>query len=137
MCCDNEGYYCYMFSPKITFVERKKMDQISFFHVNVLRSEVYFPSLMFSLHYQKRCLLLLYIPPRSYHNRKQTITVFMNMVQIFGVVTEYFTSNDIHRSKYVSPILHFGGMISFVTVCFFLKLTIFFNTFPDKHLCLI
>ena len=65
--------------------------------------------------------------PRIYHNRKQTITVFMNMVQIFGVINENFTSNDIHRSKNISPILHVDSRISFALSSFSFKFDKYFS----------
>ena len=37
----------------------------------------------------------------------------MNMVQIFGLITEEFTTNESHIGKKVPPILHVDGRISF------------------------
>ena len=40
-----------------------QIDQISFFHVNVLRRRLYSPSQIFSLHHKTQCPLHLYISP--------------------------------------------------------------------------
>ena len=58
--CKNKGKYCYGSSPKSTFMKKNQMDQKSFYRVNVLGHEFYFPSQMFLLRYKTRCPLHLY-----------------------------------------------------------------------------
>ena len=60
-----------------------------------------------------------YILLQSYYNRNQIITVLMNMVETFGVITEEFTINDSHTVTKVSPIMHVDGRISFAFSIFF------------------
>ena len=49
---------------------------------------------------------------------QQILSVFMDMVHIFGVITEDFTSNDIHRSKTCFPNSAFWRYFSFAVVSF-------------------
>ena len=118
--------------PKSTFMIFFLIEQISLFHVNVLIHELCFPSQMFSLRHKTQCPLPLYFP-QSYYNRNQILTVFMNMVQIFLVITEDFTSNDSHRSKNVSPIMHVDGRISFDFSSFSFKFGQYFSAIFCKY----
>ena len=120
--CEDKVYYCSISYPMNTFMDFFQMDQISLFHVNVLRHDLCFPSQMFSLHHKTQCLHPLYFT-QSYYNRYQILTVFMNMVQIFGVITEEFTTNDSHRGKNVPPILHIDSRIYFALSIFLSNLT--------------
>ena len=97
-----------------------QMDQISLFRVNVLRRDLCFPSQIFHsiIRYS---VPFPYIFPLSYYNRNQILNFFMNMVQIFGVITEDFTINDSKRGTKVPPIMRFDGRIYFAVSSFSFK----------------
>ena len=99
-----------------------QIDQIPFFHVNVSRHELYLPSQTFSLHHKTQCPLHLYFP-QSYYNRNQILNVLVCMVHIFAVITEEISTNDSHRGKKVSPILHVDGRIRFAFSSFLSKVS--------------
>ena len=85
--CNNKRYYCSGSSPKSTFTIFFQKDQKSFFHVNVLGHDIYFQSQMF-YSVIKHSSPSTYIIHQSYYNIQQVLSFFMNMVHIFGVITE-------------------------------------------------
>ena len=96
--------------------------------------------------YQVRCFQSVikqgvpspYIFSQSYYNRQKILSVFMNMVHIFGVITEAFASNDSKRSKMCFPYYAFWRCYLFYCFKFLFQFQPIFiccpflNTFPEK-----
>ena len=82
------------------------MDQKSLCRVIVLGREIYFPSLLFLLRHKTWYNLHLAISSQSYYNRHQILSIFMNMIHVFGVITVDFSSNDMdHVHKYAKDLV--------------------------------
>ena len=72
-----------------------------------------------------------HISHQIYYNRNQMVIVLLYMIQIFGVITEYSTTNDSHRGKTVTPILHIDVNIS----CAFSSFSFYFSNDDLVFLC--
>ena len=72
-----------------------------------------------------------YILPQIYYNINQILTVLMYMIQIFVVITEESTTNDIHRGKNISP------QFCMLMVVFLFPSQVFLSKFSNVYLLLL